>query len=259
MRAALCTGINDYPGNENDLGGCVNDARDWQARIASLGYTTDLLLDGEVTHANVVGRLQALIEQARLGDHIVFTYSGHGTWVPDKDGDEADGRDEAMCLYDFQSGGLLIDDEINRIFGARRRGVRVTILSDSCHSGTVLKAFQTPGAEKKPKFISPAAIDAIPVNEERAIEMEERVAFKPSRATALLISGCADTEYSYDANFGGRANGAFTYFALQALQTNPKTYAGWFRAIRALLPSGDYPQSPQLGATAYQRYTRPFA
>ena len=28
-RKALCVGINDYPGNESDLRGCVNDARAW--------------------------------------------------------------------------------------------------------------------------------------------------------------------------------------------------------------------------------------
>ena len=28
---ALCVGINDYPGTNMDLAGCVNDAKDWQA------------------------------------------------------------------------------------------------------------------------------------------------------------------------------------------------------------------------------------
>ena len=30
---ALCVGINDYPGSNMDLAGCVNDARDWQALL----------------------------------------------------------------------------------------------------------------------------------------------------------------------------------------------------------------------------------
>ena len=30
---ALCVGINDYPGSNMDLAGCVNDAKDWQALL----------------------------------------------------------------------------------------------------------------------------------------------------------------------------------------------------------------------------------
>ena len=28
-KKALCIGINDYPGTDSDLQGCVNDATDW--------------------------------------------------------------------------------------------------------------------------------------------------------------------------------------------------------------------------------------
>ncbi len=28
-KRALCVGINDYPGTNSDLSGCVNDAEDW--------------------------------------------------------------------------------------------------------------------------------------------------------------------------------------------------------------------------------------
>jgi hypothetical protein len=64
----------------------------------------------------------------------------------------------------------------------------------------------------------------------------------------LLLAGCTDTEYSYDANFDERPNGAFTYYALKTLPTLPAdaTYAHWYQAIRAYLPSSNYPQSPQL-------------
>jgi hypothetical protein len=79
-----------------------------------------------------------------------------------------------------------------------------------------------------------------------------------SRGTALLISGCADTEFSYDASFAGRPNGAFTRVALDALSKlgGDATYADWHTAIRATLPSADYPQTPQLMATRHQRRWR---
>ena len=32
---ALCIGINDYPGTDSDLSGCVNDANDWAAALTN--------------------------------------------------------------------------------------------------------------------------------------------------------------------------------------------------------------------------------
>lgn len=64
----------------------------------------------------------------------------------------------------------------------------------------------------------------------------------------LLMAGCKDPEYSYDANFGGRPNGAFTYYALKTLKSLAldATYTDWHKAIQAFLPSASYPQSPQI-------------
>jgi hypothetical protein len=73
-----------------------------------------------------------------------------------------------------------------------------------------------------------------------------------SKYPALLLSGCKDVEFSYDADFNGRANGAMTRAALEALALNPPTPQEWFKAIRKRLPSQHYPQTPQLfgGAAA---------
>ena len=62
------------------------------------------------------------------------------------------------------------------------------------------------------------------------------------------MAGCQDTEYSYDAYFQGRPNGAFSFVALRALEKLPgsATYRKWFEAIRKGLPSQQYPQSPNL-------------
>ena len=68
---------------------------------------------------------------------------------------------------------------------------------------------------------------------------------------AVLFAACRDTEYSYDAQFGGVPAGAFTYCAIKALAAqNPKTPADFQMAIRNYLPSRQYPQSPQLYASA---------
>ena len=50
--------------------------------------------------------------EAEDGDAIFLHYSGHGTKIRDDDGDEADGYDEALCPRDFQSAGMIRDDDL---------------------------------------------------------------------------------------------------------------------------------------------------
>ena len=64
---------------------------------------------------------------------------------------------------------------------------------------------------------------------------------------ALLMSGCQDTEFSYDTSFNGRPNGAFTRTAIDALaDPSITTVRAWYDAIRTHLPSQALPQTPQL-------------
>lgn len=250
---AVCVGIN-YPGTSAQLQGCVNDANDWAALLKGAGYDTALLLDGEATRAAIVSALSTAVAQMRWGDRLVFTYSGHGTWVPDRDGDEADQRDEALCPVDFREGRLITDDELQGIFAAVPRGANALILSDSCHSGTVARNLVGAVSPGRPRFVSPSEFTSL--TEERAVELEARVDATSPRKTASLISGCADQEYSYDAWFGSRANGAMTRAAIDSYQPGVKLGA-WFKAIRAKLPSADYPQTPQLTtSSAYRKYAR---
>jgi hypothetical protein len=75
------------------------------------------------------------------------------------------------------------------------------------------------------------------------------------------MAGCQDTEYSYDAYFQGRPNGAFTFVALQALSKLPAsaTYADWFKAIKKVLPSQQYPQTPNLFGSQSMKKWKVFA
>ena len=138
-KKALCIGINDYPGTANDLSGCVNDANDWSIELAKHGFAVTKMLDGQATRAAMTTAIGALISAARAGDTLLITYSGHGTWVPDSSGDEPDGRDEALCPYDIGTAGPLLDDEIRTLFRSIGAGVRILLISDSCHSGSVTR------------------------------------------------------------------------------------------------------------------------
>ena len=74
-KKALCIGINDYPGTQNDLSGCVNDANDWAAELGSHGYTVTKMLDGQATHAAMTAAIGSLIKSAVNGDTLVITLS----------------------------------------------------------------------------------------------------------------------------------------------------------------------------------------
>ena len=165
-KRALCIGINDYPGTGSDLAGCVNDAKDWAGMLKGRGFEVTTMLDKNATKANMASAMTELVKGAGYGDLAVITYSGHGTWVPDQDGDEADQRDEALCPYDINRGNFLVDDELYDIFQQRQRGARIVFISNSCHSGTVSR--MAPAIGDNPvrvrflppeTFLSPKAVE----------------------------------------------------------------------------------------------------
>lgn len=135
-RRALCVGINRYPDPRHQLAGCVSDARMWADALGRLGFTASLLLDGQATREAIDRELLGLVNSSTPGDVIVFQYAGHGTHVPDLNGDEEDGQDEALCPVDFAAGALYIDDDIAAAFARIPDGVNMTCFMDCCHSGT---------------------------------------------------------------------------------------------------------------------------
>jgi len=234
MKYALCCGINTYPNPANALNGCVNDAKDWSTVLSSkFGFEVVSTFDSAVTHDAILNMLRNKIQAAVPGDIIVFTYSGHGTQVVDQNADETDGYDEALYVYD----GPVVDDELRVVIDAAKPGVQIVIILDSCFSGTSTRKIGTD--YMKPKFISnPLTIGRSKNTKEIPMEEMEEV----------LLSGCDDDEYSYDAYIGGKYNGAFTANAIPLLKTSD-TYASFHTALRKVLPSSRYPQSPQLEGT----------
>jgi Uncharacterized protein containing caspase domain len=233
MKRAVCIGINNYPGVFNDLKGCINDAKDWSALLQGLGFDVSLMLDSQATAQNVKAALQELVNVTNAGDVAVFTYSGHGTQVVDRNSDVADPYDEAIFLYDDS----VIDDELRVILQSIHPQATLVVISDSCFSGSVTRIA---GEKAIPRFVPPV------------ISTVGRVARRPflipeGDMPEILISGCSDSEYSYDAEFDGRPNGAMTALAIGVIKQNPNiTYREFYAGLRALLPSTEYPQTPQL-------------
>ncbi len=277
-KTALCIGVNNYPGTHMDLRGCVNDAEDWARVLEARGFAVTQLIDSKATKAAMSRAFRTIVGGAKKSDTVVITFSGHGTYVPDMNGDEVDGLDEGLCPYDLQTGGAaLLDDEIHEIFASRAVGVRLVLISDSCHSGTVTRAAAAdPDADDVPRTRFMPMGNWLPAHQLPRSASGAPVATAPAASGAsafskalsrrsgdLLLSGCQEgpNNFSYDARIKGRANGAFTYYALKALKTMPAgaTYADWHAAINPVfLPSASYPQSPRIVGSAAARQRKIF-
>jgi hypothetical protein len=215
------------------LKGCVNDAKDWSALLQGLGFEVSMMLDSLATRKNVKAALQGLVNTTNAGDIAVFTYSGHGTQVSDANSDEGDPYDEAIYLYD----GTVIDDDLRVILQGIHPQATLVVISDSCFSGSVTREA---GEKATPRFIPPT-VSTAGKTARRSFLLPE------ANMPEILITGCSDSEYSYDAEFDGRPNGAMTALAIRVIKQNPDvTYREFYASLRGLLPSKDYPQSPQL-------------
>ena len=191
----------------------------------------------------------------------MLTYSGHGGQVPDTNSaDEADGQDETWALYDRQ----FVDDELYALFGRFGPGVRILMLSDSCHSGSVARGIFDAAV---PHVVESAMVDTpsprvkdiprdiqLATNQQNAAIYERVQAENPSAeqqeigASLLLISGCQDNQLSLD----GDRNGLFTQQLLAVWNGGSWTggHVPFHKAIGAKMPPTQSPNYFRAGATS---------
>jgi hypothetical protein len=253
QRRALCVGINDYPYDGSDLNGCVNDARGWADVLKTRFQFTEvtLLLDQEATKARVLDGLKDLLTGASAGDELVFTNSSHGSYVADTDGDE-ERYDEIVCPYDIADNHIL-DDDLRQLFSNVAPGVNVSVILDNCFSGTatraavsdILPGMRTPD-DRRVRFLSPALRGGKVLENPWRARPNSEVKHPESKMREILLTGCTDREYSYDARIDGKYHGAMSYYALQAIAEadGHLTFQQLHDRIVNLIV--DYPQSPQL-------------
>lgn len=215
-RTALCIGINAY--SRNPLSGCVDDARAWKTALESLGFSVQTLFDGHATRAAMVEGIRQLVQGARAGDQIVLQYSGHGTQLPDENGDEADGFDEALVPVDFDSGAFLIDDDLALLLAALPSGALATLFMDCCHSGTnsrfapIVRARTT--TVERVRFL-PASADLVEAHLAFRARLGRRApaALEKSLPGVIHFAACQDNEYAWES----AGHGDFTVAATAEL------------------------------------------
>ena len=271
-------GAAHYGGWRGELTACEFDAGDMAALARTRGMRASVLLTREATRAAVLRRLHAAARALRAGDLFFLSFSGHGGQLPDVSGEEQDDKlDETWCLYDAQ----LIDDELYAALTRFVAGVRIVVLSDSCHSGTVVRAGSArsegvapPGErtrmmppavarrvyrehrafyDRLQRELSAEAAPRAPADADAALA---QLALNPRldalaarlKAAVLLIAGCQDNQSSYD----GEHNGAFTEQLLAVWNDGRFRghYAALYARVRARMPARQSPNLFVLGPAA---------
>jgi len=229
------------------LKACENDAKAMLALAQSKNFTPHLLLTKKATAQNVVAALDQAAEILNPGDSLLLTYSGHGGQVPDMNNEpgEDDLLDETWCLYDRQ----FLDDELYYLWGKFRPNVRILMLSDSCHSGTMAK---DPLINMLAQTNGPA-IRTLPLDVSEKTYQTHKAIYDtlqqehPNSESALieasiiLISGCQDSQFSLD----GSVNGLFTGALLNVW--NEGKYNGSIRSFyKRIVKNMPFYQCPNL-------------
>ena len=224
----LSFSINDYKGGENDLNGCINDQKNLSAKLKELWPDMQIrtFQDNEVTKERFVSEVMNAFKDMPEGE-LMIHYSGHGTQINCTEGDEVDGMDEALYLYN----GVLDDDEMNILLSGKPAGLKVSFLSDSCFSGSNTRAIET-----KARFLHYSG-------QNNTGKVRKRFASKP--LTWVTISGCKEDQTSSDAIIGGVWNGAYTYYAVKTLSKG-MTFRAWAEATKTALKKARFEQVPTI-------------
>jgi uncharacterized caspase-like protein len=273
-KKALLVGINRYKIPGADLRGCVNDVKNMRAVLTRYfgfaGKDITTLTDFAATTKAMRGAIAKLVQGAKKGDVLLFHYSGHGSNVPDKNGDEADHRDEILCPTDLDWKDPLLDDWLRSTFDKLPAGASLTVVMDCCHSGSNTRAILPPDFPIIPRYL-PNPWDLMAEESGRKLRGKLRGSLRRSRPAQrksdvvnvsipeVLVTGCRDTQTSADAEIGGTFNGALTYNLVETMKASKGklTYRQLHEGTLKRLRKGSFSQVPQLEGRA-ARFDLPF-
>ncbi|BFU90456.1 MAG: hypothetical protein NTAFB01_16430 [Nitrospira sp.] len=263
-KRAVLIGINKYQVPGSDLNGCVNDVKNLSGALKTYYGFADkditTLTDTQATKKAMERAIKKLVASGKEGDVLLLHYSGHGSNVPDDNGDEADHRDEILCPTDLDWKDPFRDDWLRKTFNKLRSGVSLTVIMDCCHSGTNTRAIIPSDAPIRERFL-PCPLDLMAVESGRKLRgtlrgqlgkaprgRKRRSDIVHADIQELLFTGCRDTQTSADADIGGTYNGALTYYLVESIKEaeGKLTYRELHQRTVAKLKQEDFDQVPQL-------------
>lgn len=233
-----------------NLNGCINDARSMQSIIVSKFQfdqtKVDTLFNDAASRAGILKQLTALLEKSKPNDIAFIYYAGHGSTVTNSLSSEADKTDETIVPSDTWKEGVqdIRDKELAKIFNQFiDKGVKLTVIMDCCHSGSLSRGPQEPGVFR---FIDNANYDAKDAS--KPVPPETR-----KEGNFLIFAAAQDNEFAQEQRDEFNIpHGAFTIGLMQALeqQSVNASALSLFTSVRAILKSNGKKQEPVLGGSA---------
>jgi hypothetical protein len=227
-KRAVLIGINDYTASSLPAPATTAPPdRDWedlQGAVTDVGVLRDLLIfrygfapanivtltNQQATRAAILDALERnLVTSSKKDDVTFFYYSGHGSQVENLCSDEPDHMDESIVPADSRLGAADIrDKELRRLFnGILNNGARLTVVFDSCHSGSGARGFD---AALRPRSVRPDLRDVADASDPGP---------RPENRGALIMAAAQDFDLAYETRDpSGAVHGAFSWALENALK-----------------------------------------
>jgi hypothetical protein len=219
---ALIVGVNHYATPGLDLNGCVNDANNMKDFLLECCGFEDagikMLLDAQSTKSNILGHLNWLVSKGAEGVELFYYHSGHGTQVYDASGDEEDRLDEVLVSHDFDWNDPLLDDYVADIFKKLPVGAFLSMICDTCHSGSMTKDIVRNIAVPKEMAEKMKGKDL----KVRKFGMKKDISKSPQNH--ILLSGCKDDQTSSETTIEGMRQGLLTYTFIKECKKSARSW-----------------------------------
>ena len=233
--SALLIGIN-YTGTDNELYGCINDTSSINSLISSYNYQKICILTDNAqkkpNRANILTEFKNLLSNSQSGDVLLLFYSGHGSYISDKNNNEKTGTDQVIIPCDLNE---IVDDELKSIIQTNlKKDVTLIALFDCCHSGSIL--------DLKYQYM-----DSLDKN-----NFTENINESETTGNVIMISGCNDVQTSMDATINNKNQGAMTWAFLESFKSEKNiTWRNLLIKMRDLLKKSNFTQLPQLTSGSF--------
>lgn len=241
---ALIIAVGDYPRSTGwSTISSVNDVPLIKQSLLNqqfLEQNITVIVNEQATKKGILDALEQLKSKLKKGDIAVIHYSGHGQQIFDDNGDEIDGKDEALVPYDawvkythnYKGENHLRDDELNTIITKIRNTLgkngQLLMLLDSCHSGSATRGGIARGGEAT---FAPQGWEPKDTDTTKGSAMLERELVSEDAASFVMISGASADELNYEYEGYGSLSFAFNK-AMNELGSD-FTYRKLFSAIAA--------------------------
>ena len=246
---ALCIGIDTY--GKQSLTGCVADSTAFADSLRQWGFDVKSLTNERATREAIATAIDGVLSGANAGDVVVIQYAGHGTQLPDGNGDEDDGLDEAWVPYDYNEGEFVIDDDLGALFDRHKgRGIQLVLFTDCCHSGTSTRFMPGPNAPQSSvhsRYLEvPRDIVARFQQKRGAAQSAARFGARDSTGWEIHFAACQDSQSAYERDGHGDFTRATTLALADAVHFSTSYQALADTIGRAF--AGNPNQTPRLNA-----------